>query len=208
MRTRQGTDVTLLVVAIAVMASGYLVFRAFFLSAKAGPFAQEILLVFVGTLVTISITAFLLNRQTELELRKEGNVLLFERKTEVYLAVIEKVAELVARREFDEDLVEDLRILNHKLAVVGSAPVIESFDEVLQRILSGLRSGALSDDEAEQVMHAVSGVSIAMRSDLLPRVGPEEERKIAESILRNSRRVEDIDDLHEGGASGEDAACR
>ena len=48
------------------------VFRSMYLAEDILPFAQEMTLIFLGAVVTIILTAALLNRQTDLELRKEG----------------------------------------------------------------------------------------------------------------------------------------
>ncbi|MCK6102917.1 hypothetical protein [Brevundimonas sp. EYE_349] len=49
------------------------VFRSMYLAEDILPFAQEMTLIFLGAVVTIILTAALLNRQTDLELRKEGS---------------------------------------------------------------------------------------------------------------------------------------
>ncbi|WP_285294806.1 hypothetical protein [Aureimonas altamirensis] len=52
------------------------VFRSMYLAEDILPFAQEMTLIFLGAVVTIILTAALLNRQTDLELRKEGRVII------------------------------------------------------------------------------------------------------------------------------------
>jgi len=52
------------------------VFRSMYLAEDILPFAQETTLIFVGAVVTIILTAALLNRQTDLELRKGGKVII------------------------------------------------------------------------------------------------------------------------------------
>ncbi len=54
------------------------------------PFAQEMTLIFLGAVVTIILTAALLNRQTDLELRKEGRVIILQQQCDIYMACIER----------------------------------------------------------------------------------------------------------------------
>jgi peptidoglycan/LPS O-acetylase OafA/YrhL len=78
---------------------------------RALPFAQEMTLVFLGGVVTIALTAALLNRQTELELRKEGRVIILQQQCAIYMACIEKVAKIVENIRHDAVLIDDLRVL-------------------------------------------------------------------------------------------------
>ncbi|WP_428545856.1 hypothetical protein [Profundibacter sp.] len=66
---------------IVAMVAGYFAFRLLYGVGDSFPFSQELLLVFLGAIATILITALLLNQQTELELRKEGQVLLLDQKS-------------------------------------------------------------------------------------------------------------------------------
>ena len=102
------------------------VFRSMYLAEDILPFAQEMTLIFLGAVVTIILTAALLNRQTDLELRKEGRVIILQQQCDIYMACIEKVAEIVETARHDAKLVDELRVLSHKLAVVASAGVVSS----------------------------------------------------------------------------------
>ncbi|MBR7559200.1 hypothetical protein KC218_21870, partial [Mycobacterium tuberculosis] len=93
----RGRDVAYLVISIVLVGVGYAAYRGLYFVGENVPFAQEMILVFLGAAVTIYLTAVLLNRQTELELRKEGQVLLFQQKHDTYMRVIERVAEIVER---------------------------------------------------------------------------------------------------------------
>ncbi|MCL3880911.1 hypothetical protein [Marivita sp. GX14005] len=189
-------DLAYAVLAVALLVAGYAAFRFLFYAGDGAVFAQESILVLLGATATIFITATLLNRQTELELRKEGSVLLLEQKNAVYMAAIETVADIVEYRRYDDELVDALRVLNHKLAVVGSRDVIEAFQLVLKRLLSGLSEGELSEAAAEEVMHAIAEVTVAMRMDTLSEIGEDLDDAVRQIILSNSHGMERIDDLH------------
>lgn len=188
-------DLAYMVVATGLTLAGYLLFRAMYFAGQPVPFAQEMVLVFLGAVVTIYLTAALLNRQTELELRKEGRVIILQQKADIYMACVEKVAELVETEVRDPQLIDQLRVLTHKLAIVGSAPAVDRFCAVLDRLLDGLKDGDMSDAEGEAVMHAVADLTAAMRGDILQEAGLEGGSDVVEAIRRNSRRVEALDDL-------------
>lgn len=112
------------------------------------------------------------------------------------MRVIEKVAEIVERERHDSALIDELRVISHRLAVVGSAPVVEAFRRVLDLLVDGLEDGQLNGNDAEQVMHAVAKVTIAMRSDISSDNDPEKRvRSAAETIMANSRKIERLDDI-------------
>ena len=170
------------------------VFRSMYLAEDILPFAQEMTLIFLGAVVTIILTAALLNRQTDLELRKEGRVIILQQQCDIYMACIEKVAEIVETARHDAKLIDELRVLNHKLAVVASAGVVSSFEQVLERLQSGFADGTLSDGDGEGVMNAVADLTIAMRSDVLHAAAfPSQNTERA--VRLNSRRMEKLDDL-------------
>lgn len=181
--------------AAAALAIGIVfVFRSMYLAEDTLPFAREMTLIFLGAVVTIILTAALLNRQTDLELRKEGRVIILQQQCDIYMACIEKVAEIVETARHDAKLIDELRVLNHKLAVVASAGVVSSFEQVLESLQSGFADGTLSDGDGEGVMNAVADLTIAMRSDVLHAAAfPSQNTERA--VRLNSRRMEKLDDL-------------
>lgn len=183
-------------VAVLAMGVAYALFRWMYYAGEAIPFAQEMVLVFLGAVATIYLTAALLNRQTELELRKEGQVLLFQQKHEVYMAAIEQVAEIVERGTHDAALVDDLRVIGHKIAVVGSAEVVRAFREVLDRLVRGFGSDHMLDTrDAGAVMEAVALLTVSMRRDMLQGADPEAEEGIRDAIVGNSAQMQALDAL-------------
>lgn len=192
-------DLAYLAIATVLAVAGYFAFRELYFAGDRLPFAQEMVLVFLGAVATIYLTAALLNRQTELELRKEGRVIVLQQKSDIYMACIEKVAQIVEAERHDPVLIEDLRILNHKLAVVGSAEVVVRFEAVLDRLLTGFGDRLLSGREGESVMEALAELTAAMRTDILAEVGLEGAAEALQAIRRNSRRMEQLDDIKETG---------
>ena len=201
-RAHRKRDVVYMALAVVLLIVAYAAFRLLFYAGEGSVFAQESILVLLGAVATIFITATLLNRQTELELRKEGSVLLLEQKNAIYMGAIETVADIVEGRRYDDELVDALRVLNHKLAVVGSREVIAAFHDVLTKLHKGLGSGELGEQAAEEVMHAIAEVTVAMRADMLSEIGDKIDEEVRKAILSNSRRMERIDDLETVGTPG------
>ena len=192
--TYRSRDLAYLVVAVVCGIGIYFMFRTMYMAEEPLPFAQEMTLVFLGGAVTIALTAALLNRQTELELRKEGRVIILQQQCAIYMACIEKVAKIVESIRHDAVLIDDLRVLNHQLAVVASEEVVVRFEAVLDALLSGFADGALSGADGEKVMQSVADLTTAMRSDVLQNTALTS-TNAASAIRQNSRRMEQLDDL-------------
>ena len=192
--TYRSRDLAYLVVAAVCGIGIYFMFRTMYMAEEPLPFAQEMTLVFLGGVVTIALTAALLNRQTELELRKEGRVIILQQQCAIYMACIEKVAKIVENIRHDAVLIDDLRVLNHQLAVVASEEVVVRFEAVLDALLSGFADGALSGADGEKVMQSVADLTMAMRSDVLQNTALAS-TNAASAIRQNSRRMEQLDDL-------------
>lgn len=192
--TYRSRDLAYLVVAVVCGIGIYFMFRTMYMVEEPLPFAQEMTLVFLGGAVTIALTAALLNRQTELELRKEGRVIILQQQCAIYMACIEKVAKIVENIRHDAVLIDDLRVLNHQLAVVASEEVVVRFEAVLDALLSGFADGALSGADGEKVMQSVADLTTAMRSDVLQNTALTS-TNAASAIRQNSRRMEQLDDL-------------
>lgn len=192
--TYRSRDLAYLVVAVVCGIGIYFMFRTMYMAEEPLPFAQEMTLVFLGGAVTIALTAALLNRQTELELRKEGRVIILQQQCAIYMACIEKVAKIVENIRHDAVLIDDLRVLNHQLAVVASEEVVVRFEAVLDALLSGFADGALSGADGEKVMQSVADLTTSMRSDVLQNTALTS-TNAASAIRQNSRRMEQLDDL-------------
>ena len=192
--TYRSRDLAYLVVAVVCGIGIYFMFRTMYMAEQPLPFAQEMTLVFLGGVVTIALTAALLNRQTELELRKEGRVIILQQQCALCMACVEKVAKIVESIRHDAVLIDDLRVLNHQLAVVASEEVVVRFEAVLDALLSGFADGALSGADGEKVMQSVADLTTAMRSDVLQNTALTS-TNAASAIRQNSRRMEQLDDL-------------
>ncbi len=182
---------TALLLVIATFAIGYLVFRYFYQISGDFPFSQELILVFIGAVATVLITALLLNQQTELELKKEGQVLLMQQKTEVYFALIDHIGDIVENNRMDAAALNDLRILNHKLAMIGSPEVIRHFNTVLDALERASRDDSIIASEQAEIMRKLAELTYYIRQDLLGTIGSKsDEERIFDDIVANNRDLE------------------
>jgi len=181
----------ILLLYIVAMVAGYFAFRLLYGVSDNFPFSQELLLVFLGAIATILITALLLNQQTELELRKEGQVLLLDQKSTTYMALIEHIGEIVEKGRLDPEGVAELRVLNHKLAMIGSADVIGQFSNVLKQLDDASEDQKITDSEQARIMQAVAVLTYHMRRDLLGRIEGEDGAQVLHKIVSNSNDLED-----------------
>ena len=186
MKALTNSPVLSMVLLLAVIIAGYLGFRYFYGISADYPFSQELLLVFIGAVATVLITALLLNQQTELELKKEGQVLLLDQKNAIYSSLIEHIGDIVEKGAMSEAQLAELRVLNHKLAMIGGADVITQFREVLAQLDQAVRDQVIAPREQGQIMAAVAVLTWHMRHDLLGRINDAQSERILHDIIANN----------------------
>lgn len=151
---------------LAAIAAGYWFFRFAYDVSASLPFSQEILLAFLGAIVTGSITAVLLNRQTLNELKKEESVKFLNIKMDIYQALMDGLeASIVAGETTREDIIR-LRFLAQKLALVASASVLEQFGTFLRVYSEVSRDHDLRPGEEDRVMEALAHLTVTIREEL------------------------------------------
>ncbi len=185
--TNRTLTMVLLLVTIVV---SYLGFRFFYDVSDSFPFSQELILVFIGAVATVLITALLLNQQTELELRKEGQVLLLDQKGNTYTALIEHIGEIVEKGKMTAQQLAELRVLNHKLAMIGGAGVIRQFNQVLDQLDAAVRDQKIAEAEKDRIMREVAVLTYHMRRDLLGRIAGDADGNLLEDIIANNADLE------------------
>ncbi len=191
MKKLLASRVFLLALILLTSFASYLTFRYLYGVAGDFPFSQEIILVFIGAVATVLITALLLNQQTELELRKEGQVLLLDHKSATYTALIEHIGEIVETGRMEDTQLAELRVLNHRLAMIASADVIRHFREVLKRLDDAVADDRILQPEQARIMRAVAVLTYHMRRDLLGRIEGEDSETVLADIKANSEGLED-----------------
>ncbi len=170
--------------------AGYAFLRLAYDFSDEFPFTQEIILVVLGTIATIVITAALLNRQTELELRKEQQVKTFELKAQFYVELIDFIEELVSKRQIAEADLVRMKFLTHKISVIASYDVLKEYENFLETFYGIARDMTIAKLESRSLSEHLSRLCSEIRMDLLgydEMLSEAEEKKIAEQILENVR---------------------
>ena len=151
-----------------VFVGGYLFLRLAYHMSDNMPFTQEIILVVLGTIATILITAMLLNKQTSVELEKEQSVKFIELKTEIYQNLINNIEEILLLDEINKKELMKLRFHTHHLAIVASPEVLHeyrNFLDVLNETI--IQDKEVSSSDVELVYEALAKLTIFIRSDLI-----------------------------------------
>ncbi len=172
-----------------LVTGGYLFLRYAYRVADQFPFSQEIVLVILGTIVTMFITAILLNKQTEVELKKEENIKFIDLKTSIYIELIEHLEEVILDGNIDERDKIKLRILAHKLAIVASHGVLQQFEKFIEEFNKIASDEMVDTGDINTLMDELAELSIYIRKDLIGDLDMRhgiDQHKIALQILENS----------------------
>ena len=171
-----------LIMSAVVFVGGYFFLRLAYHMSDRMPFTQEIILVILGTLATVLITALLLNKQTAVELDKEQSVKFIELKTETYQRLIDALEAMVIRQDITREDLTRLRFHTHRLAIVASPAVLEEYQhflEVFHEHVDADHHVSLSD--ADAIAQALANLTVHIRADLIGELDRESTRS-AEAI--------------------------
>jgi hypothetical protein len=174
---------------------GYIFLRTAYAAAARIPFAQEFILVVLGTTATVLITAMLLNQQTAVEIEKEQSVKFIELKTRTYEELIARIEELSLMESFGERELTRLRFITHRLAIFASPEVLEEYRRFLETIGDRMRDGSIRQD-ADAIALALARLTVPIRADLVGEMDVSANRShaaIRRLILENT---EESNDLH------------
>ena len=182
-------NIVLMVLNGIVFIGGYFFLRLGYHMTDNMPFTQEILLIVLGTVATILITAMLLNQQTSVELEKEQSVKFIELKTETYQNLIDTIEEIMLLDEVDETALTKLRFHTHRLAIFASPPVLKEYRNFLNVMDEKVvRDRHVSMEDADFVSNALAKLTIYIRSDLIGELDAESQhntQEISQQIMEN-----------------------
>ena len=179
----------LMILSSILFIGGYLFLRLAYHMTDSMPFTQEIILIVLGTIATILITALLLNKQTSVELEKEQSVKFIELKTETYQNLINTIEEIVQAEKIDELILTKLRFHTHRLAIFASPAVLKEYRNFLnifeERVVVDKE---VSGKDADIISQAK--LTIYIRADLigeLDRVEDKANEEIFKQIIQNKK---------------------
>ena len=182
-------NIIYMLLSIILVVGGYWFLRYAYQVADAAPFSQEVVLVILGTIITIFITAILLNKQTEVELKKEENIKFIELKTDIYLQLFNHIEQIILEGNADEKDKIKLRILAHKLAIVASPEVLEQFEYFLDNFAKVTKDDLVGQSDTNILMDELAELSVHIRKDLLGDLDHRRginEKEVAQQIMDNS----------------------
>ncbi|SHE21085.1 hypothetical protein [methanotrophic endosymbiont of Bathymodiolus puteoserpentis (Logatchev)] len=159
--------IVLLLLTAIIIIGGYLLLRYEYKITDEMPFAQEVVLIVMGTLMTVLITALLLNKQTEVELKKEQSVRYMELKSQLYLSIIDDIEKVLGKAELSQMDLLHLEFFSHRLAIAASPSVLEEYGRFVSEISSTVSDMTLNSIESDIISRALARLTIHIREDLI-----------------------------------------
>jgi len=179
---------TYLLLSLLTMLVGYAYLRFAYKVSDTFPFTQEIVLILLGTIVTIFITALLLNKQTAVEIEKEQNIKYLELKTNTYEKLLNLLEEMSLMESFSKKELVNLKFITHRLAIIASPSVLKEYQSFLQ-VINTLSADNSFVGDSDQLHCAISSLTLKIRNDLigLPQNSQLSSKAIEKIILDNSK---------------------
>jgi len=168
---------------------GYAFLRYAYKVTDSTPFTQEIVLIILGTVATVLITAMLLNKQTAVEIQKEQNIKFIELKTKTYEELLKKIEDMSLSVNVTNDDIIRLQFITHRLAIFSSPQVLEEFQRFLEVLTRSARDGKIGRDDASAMAESLANLTVRIRADLIGEMdalGNFSQEQIKRQILRNS----------------------
>jgi phosphoenolpyruvate carboxylase len=156
-----------LLISLATFIIGYIYLRFAYASTEDIPFVQEIVLVVLGTIVTIAITAALLNKQSEVEIEKEQRVKIFDLKSNLYFDLIEFIESILKKSEITEKDLITLEFLTHKISVIANLDVLKAYSDFTRVFKETTLDSKINALESDAISSELARLCGAIRYDLI-----------------------------------------
>jgi len=194
MRKLLESNLFTMLMSAVVFVGGYFFLRLAYHMSDKMPFTQEIVLVILGTLATILITALLLNKQTAVELDKEQSVKFIELKTQTYQKLIDTLEEMVIHKDITSEDLTRLQFHTHRLAIFASPEVLKEYQNFLALFHGAIgKDRHVSGSDADLLSEALARLTIYIRADLVGELDAESSlssKQIQAQIMANARSQE------------------
>jgi len=177
-----------LILSLITLVSGYAFLRYAYKVTDSLPFTQEIVLVILGTVATIFITALLLNKQTAVEVEKEQNIRFLELKTQTYQKLFDLLEKMSLVDSFSNKELIHLQFITHRLAIISSPEVLNEYQHFLKVVREISQDKSFTDD-TDTLHQALSALTLKIREDLIGVTLDDDytQEQIDKMIERNSR---------------------
>ncbi len=156
-----------LLIAIFTFVSGYIFLKFAYLKTDNIPFLQEIVLIVLGTIATIAITAALLNKQSEIELEKEQRIKIFELKSGLYFELIDIIERVISKGEISKSDMISLEFLTHKISTIADKDVLIEYSKLLNTIKETSQDNKISAIESDELSFDLAKLCGKIRYDLI-----------------------------------------
>ena len=154
-----------LLLSLATLVAGYAFLRYAYKVTDNTPFTREIVLIILGTVATIFITALLLNKQTSVEIEKEQSIKFFDLKADTYEKLFDILEEMSLVENFKDSSLINLQFITHRLAIIASPDVLTEYQEFLNVIKNVSQDNSFSGD-SELLHKALGALTVKIRQDL------------------------------------------
>ncbi len=189
MRKWLESNVVLMMLSGIVFVGGYFFLRLGYQVSDKMPFTQEILLIVLGTIATVLITAMLLNKQTSVELNKEQSVKFIELKTQTYQNLIDTLEEIVVCENITHRELMKLKFHTHRLAIFASPAVLKEYRNFLDVFdETVVKDKHVSMEDSGHISRALAKLTIYIRADLVGELDAKSElseTQISNQIMEN-----------------------
>ncbi|NPA25657.1 MAG: hypothetical protein GXO34_07520 [Deltaproteobacteria bacterium] len=155
-----------LALSLLTLVSGYFYLRYAYKVSDTTPFTQEIVLIILGTVATVFITAMLLNQQTAVEIEKEQNIKFLDLKARTYEKLLDLMEKMSLVENFSDAELTNLQFITHRLAIVASPDVLNEYQNFLQ-VISKISADNSFSGDAELLSEALGALTIQIRQDLI-----------------------------------------
>ena len=173
-----------LIVSIITFIIGYIFLRTAYLSSTNIPFLNEIILIILGTIVTIAITSALINKQSEIELEKEQRVKIFDIKSSLYFELINFIKEIIVHSEITEKDLIHLEFLTHKISVIANLEVLKEYAHFVATVKKISIDKEVTSLESKELSAQLNKLCLKIRYDLIIKEDNSEED--IQKIIRNT----------------------
>jgi len=195
---QQSKQLTYLLLTLLTLVAGYAYLRYAYKVTDSAPFTQEIVLIILGTIATVFITALLLNKQTAVEIEKEQNIKFLDLKAQTYERLLDLMEEMSVENKLTDNDITKLQFITHRLAIFASPAVLNEYNHFLE-VVSEISKDGTFDDDAKTLSEALGRLTIQIRFDLLnenPSGKTYTADQIKKLIKKNSNSSSDIN-IHE-----------
>jgi hypothetical protein len=163
---KESKQIVYLLLSFITIVSGYIYLRYAYKVTDSTPFTQEIVLIILGTLATIFITALLLNKQTAVEIEKEQNIKFLELKATTYEKLLDLLEKMSLSDSFTTAELTSLQFTTHRLAIVASVDVLNEYQNFI-KVVSRLSEDKSFSGDTHLLYEALGALTVQIRNDLI-----------------------------------------